>query len=111
MAEWESSYGGRVLKNARILTREEITKRYPDPKASRMAILTYRALENGFDILYGESPHPKPGLGDDFEGIDVLVTSAYLYGLPPDEIKTGAFTDLSKDNAIYAAVKPKYRRK
>ena len=75
-----------------------------------MAIFTYRALENGFDILYGESPTPRP-LGDDFEVIDVLVTAAYLYGLPPDEIKTGAFTDLSKDNAIYAAVKPKYRRK
>ena len=29
MAEWETSYGGKSLNNARILTDEEIERRYP----------------------------------------------------------------------------------
>lgn len=111
MAEWESSYGGRSLLNARILTKEEINEKYPDQDTTRMALLTRRAVEKGFDILYGESPNPQPELGDDFEHGDILVTAAYLYGVVPEEIITGAFTDMSTPNAIYAAVKRKYKSK
>ena len=109
MAEWESSYGGRYLRNARLLTEEEINERYPIQNTSRRALLTRKAVEKGYDILYGESPRPQPGLGDDFEPVDILVTAAYLYGTIPEWILTGAFTDMSTPNAIYAAVKLKYK--
>ena len=106
-----ADYGGRILKNARILTKEEINERYPDSNDSRMAKITRRFVEKGYDILYGESPHPKPGLGDDFGHGDILETAAMLYRTQPECVKGGTFTDMSKDNAIYAAVKLKYGRK
>jgi len=89
MAEWESSYGGCFLSKARLLTKEEIDKRYPIGNNSRMAKLTHEALNNGFDILYGENPnhnlfcHYKNWLHD------VLVTAAHLYKTTPDYVKVG----------------------
>lgn len=60
MAELESSYGGRFLSNARLLTKEDIEKRYPIENDSHMAKLTREAVEKGFDILYGENPNLSP---------------------------------------------------
>lgn len=56
MAEWESSYGGMFLHNARLLTNEEIKERYPLENNSNMAKLTREFVERGYDILYGENP-------------------------------------------------------
>ena len=47
MAEWESSYGGMFLHNARILTNDEIAQRYPLASNSRMARLTREAVKKG----------------------------------------------------------------
>ena len=111
MAEWESSFGGLFLSNARLLPKEEIEKRYPKDDSLR-AKLTRKAVEQGFDILYGENPNLSPddilGYYDGW-GLDVLTTAAYLYNIPPDYIEVGSFTDMSQPNAIYAAVKPMYR--
>ncbi len=56
MAEWESSYGGMRLHNARILTAEEINERYPLEVDSRMARLTREFAERGYDILLRRKP-------------------------------------------------------
>ena len=106
MAEWESSYGGMFLHNARILTSDEIAQRYPLRSNSRMARLTREAVEKGWDIFYGENPNLN---WDNCIGYnwskDVTVTAAYLYKTQPDRIIIGNYTDMSEVNAIYAAVK------
>lgn len=108
MAEWESSYGGRFLINARLLTKEEINKLYPIENNSRMAKLTREFIGKGFDILYGENPNLlSNNIFQHYEGWldDILITASHLYKRPPDCIKVGAFTDMSQSNAIYVAVK------
>lgn len=106
MAEWESSYGGMFLHNARILTSDEIAQRYPRKSNSRMARLTREAVEKGWDILYGENPNLNWNncIGYDWSK-DVTVTAAYLYKTQPDRITIGGYTDMSEVKAIYAAVK------
>lgn len=118
MAEWESSYSGRRLSNARLLTKEEIDARYPIENDSLMAKLTRRSVEAGYDILYGE----KSGFSllynirETSDWIpDIMVTATYLYNeLPkkdiivlPNDIIVGTFTDMSRPDAIYVAVKLK----
>lgn len=111
MAEWESSYGGRFLSNARLLTKEEINEKYPIENNSRMAKLTREFVGRGFDILYGENPDLSPyNIWERYNwSDDVLVTTAHLYKRPPCYIIVGAFTDMSQPNAIYAAVKLKHK--
>lgn len=106
MAEWESSYGGKFLHNARLLTKEEIQERYPAEDNSRMARLTREFVNKGFDILYGENP--ELCLWDTYNwSDDILVTAAYLYHTTPDKIIKGGYTDMSNSKAIYAAVRLK----
>ncbi len=112
MAEWKSSYGGRFLSNARLLTKEEIDKRYPIKDKSRMAKLTHEFVRRGFDILYGENHDiSSNNIFQCYEYWldDVLLTAADLYKKPPDCIEIGAFTDMSQSNAIYVAVKLNYK--
>jgi len=110
MAEWESSYAGRRLRNARILTSEEIQKRYPPENNSSIAKLTRELVEKGYDILYGEHPNPDISinkiLGYNW-GRDVRATAAYLYNTNPTDIEFGGYTDMSQLNlkAIFVAVK------
>lgn len=104
MAEWESSYGGIYLQNAKLLTNEEIEKRYPPESSSRMALLTREFVDKGYDILYGENH--RLTLHDNWSS-DVIVTAAYLYHAFPNEIVLGGYTDMSESGAIYAAVKTK----
>ena len=111
MPEWKSSYGGCHLKNARLLTKEEIDKRYPIENNSRMAQLTREAVRKGYDILYGVHPKLSPNILFQYHDSwmsDVCVTAAYLYKTQPDYIIVGGLTDMSQPNAIYAAVKPMY---
>lgn len=104
MAEWESSYGGMFLHNARLLTKEEIQERYPPENNSRMARLTREAVEKGYDILYGENP--KLSIFETYNwSTDVLVTAAHLYQTTPEEIIQWGWTDMSNPKAIYAAVR------
>ena len=108
MAEWESSYGGKFLHNARMLTKEEIQGRYPPENNSRMARLTREFVKKGYDILYGENP--ELDFFDSFTynwSKDVIVTAAYLYHTTPDEIIQGGWTDMSNEKVIYAAVRLK----
>lgn len=106
MAEWESSYGGMFLHNARLLTDEEIKEKYPLEVDSHMARLTREFVERGYDILYGENPNLT--LFDSFGynwNADILRTAAYLYNTTPDRIVLGCYTDMSETKAIYAAVR------
>ena len=87
MAEWESSYGGMFLHNARLLTNEEIKERYPLENNSNMAKLTREFVERGYDILYGENPNLNFYNYLDYNWLDdVIKTAAYLYKIPPHEI-------------------------
>ena len=107
MAEWESSYGGMNLYNARLLTDEEIKRRYPPESKSRMARLTKESVERGYKILYGENPNLKT-LDDSCKydwREDVIRTAAYLYKTTPEQIIIGGYTDMSEINAIYVAVR------
>lgn len=104
MAEWESSYGGMRLHNARLLTAEEIKERYPLEVDSRRARLTREFVERGYDILYGENPNLT--LADVYDwSADIIRTVAYLYKTTPEKIIIGCYTDMSATNAIYAAVR------
>ena len=106
MAEWESSYGGMFLHNARLLTNEEIKERYPLENNSNMAKLTREFVERGYDILYGENPNLNFYNYLDYNWLDdVIKTAAYLYKIRPHEIIVGCFTDMSERKAIYAAVR------
>lgn len=110
MAEWESSYSGCFLSNARLLTKEEINNKYPNKNNSRMAKLTYEFVKKGFDILYGENPNlSATNIFQHYKGWldDILVTASKLYKTSPDNIEIGAFTDMSQPNSIYVAVKLK----
>lgn len=109
MAEQEHSYGGITLVNARLLTQEEINTRYPSTNNSFVAKLTREFVERGFDILYGENPNlkdSKPGTYHNWTE-DICRTAAHLYKTTPDRIVMGAYTDVSRRDAIFAAVKEK----
>lgn len=111
MARWENSYGRYVLDNARILTSEEIQERYPSEANTFMARLTRAFVEQGYDIFYGENPNRSLyefEYGYDWS-TDIIVTCAYLYHTTTDQIIFGYYTDMSKPNAIYAAVKLRNR--
>ena len=56
MAKLETNYGGYFFKNARLLTREEIIKKYPITDTSSTANLTREFFGLGYDILYGGKP-------------------------------------------------------
>lgn len=102
MSEWESSYGGKILYNARFLTSEEIKERYPCESDSNMAKLTHEFVDKGYNIIYGEIEL------DDYNWLmDVIKTAAYLYKTTPDKIRVGCYTDMSESKAIYAAVRIK----
>lgn len=106
MAEWESSYGGIFLHNGRLLTSEEIKKRYPHGVNSRMAKLTREFIKKGYDILYGENLDLMCYNSLDYNwSDDVIKTAAYLYKTTPDKIILGSYTDMSERKAIYAAVR------
>ncbi len=109
MAEWESSYGGMRLHNARLLTAEEINERYPLEVDSRMARLTREFAERGYDILYGENPNLMSAdvlFGKPYDWTaDIIMTAAYLYKTTPEQIVLGCYTDMSETKAIYAAVR------
>jgi len=109
MAEWESSYGGMRLHNARLLTAEEINGRYPLEVDSRMARLTREFLERGYDIFYGENPDLTFAdvlFGEPYDWrADIIRTAAYLYNTTPERIVIGCYTDMSETKAIYAAVR------
>ena len=111
MAEWESSYGGMCLHNARLLTAEEIKRRYPPEVDSCMARLTREFVEKGYDILYGENPNRTLAdvmFGEPYDwSSDIITTAAYLYKTTPERIVLEGYTDMSKANAIYAAVRLK----
>ena len=110
MVEWENSFGGYSLKNARLLTKEEISKKYPITDNSQKANLTREFFGLGYDILYGEKPDSIPFSSWKRENdliISALRTAAYIYKTQPKDIIVGVFTDLSEQNAIYVAVKKK----
>ena len=109
MAEWESSYGGHFLSNARLLTKEDIEKISPIEDNSRVAKLMREAVEKGYDILYGENPNLSPyDIFPDYDIfsriLDVQKTAAYLYKRPPARIIVRLLS-MSHSNGIYAAVK------
>ena len=109
MAEWESSYSGMRLHNARLLTAEEINVRYPLEVDSRMARLTRESVERGYDILYGENLDLTLAnvlFGEPYDWRpDIIRTAAYLYKTTPEQIVLGCYTDMSETKAIYAAVR------
>ena len=109
MAEWESSYGGMRLHNARLLTAEEIKERYPLEVDSRMARLTREFVEREYKILYGENPNVTLAdvlFGEPYDWhADIIRTAAYLYKTTPEQIVLGCYTDMSETKAIYAAVR------
>ena len=103
---------GRFLNNARLLSKAEIDERYPIENNSRMAKLTREFVRRGFDIFYGENSSSKPDTvfqPYDSWSDDIYVTAAHLYGVPQEDIEVAAFTDMSKENAIYAAVRLKFK--
>lgn len=111
MAEWETSYGGKSLNNARILTDEEIERRYPPENNTNMAKLTREFIKRGYDIVYGECLNLKyDEISCDDLMDDVIRTATYLYKTTPDNIVLGCFTDMSEKRVIYAAVKMKDMR-
>ena len=111
MPEWKTSYGGHCLKNARLLTKEEIDEKYPINNHSNMAKLTREYVKSGYDILYGENPNHLPPrffhAHNWCKARDILMTAASVYDTSPENIIIGPFTDMSEPDAIYAAVKLK----
>lgn len=109
MAEWESSYDGMRLHNARLLTTEEINGRYPLEVDSRMTRLTREFVKRGYNILYGENPALTLAdvlFGEPYDwNADIIITAAYLYKTTPEKIVIGGYTDMSETKAIYAAVR------
>ncbi|MCI8700508.1 MAG: hypothetical protein HFJ47_04125 [Clostridia bacterium] len=97
------------LYNARLLTAEEIKERYPLEVDSRMARLTRKFVERGYDILYGENPNLTLAdvlFGKSYDwNADIIRTVAYLYKTTPEQIVIGCYTDMSATNAIYASVR------
>ena len=112
MAEWETSFGGHSFKNARLLTKEEITKKYPITDNSSIANLTREFVSLGYDILYGEKSDlvsPDSWKREETRTVSALITAAYIYNTHPNNIIVGVFTDLSEQNIVYAAVRQKHR--
>ena len=110
MAEWEASFGGHSFKNARLLTREEITKKYPITDNSSIANLTREFISLGYDILYGEKPDSVSSSSwqrEETRTVSALITATYIYNTNPNNIVVGVFTDLSEQNIVYVAVKQK----
>ena len=107
MAEWEHSYGGPFLRNARFLTEEEINERYPLENTEFRAQITRQFVNEGYDIIYGEYPNISHNFGvallDWAHG--ALITAAYLYETFPWNVHFRALTDMSNPKATYAAVK------
>ena len=110
MAEQKTDSGNERLKNARLLTKEEIKEKCSSNSDSFVSSFISRVVSDGFDILYIEKI-------DEIEqkkefhlynwSIYVRGISWYLYHTFPDNIVTGGYVFDSETNELYAAVKQK----